>query len=94
MGHEALIVIDVQNDFLPGGALAVPEGDLILPTVRALIDHFDHVILTQDWHPQHHKSFASNHTGFSPYDTIKNALWHAITMARPLCTRHNWGGIA
>lgn len=71
MGHEALIVIDVQNDFLPGGALAVPEGDLILPTVRALINHFDHVILTQDWHPQHHKSFASNHTGFSPYDTIK-----------------------
>lgn len=70
METEALIVVDVQNDFLPGGALAVPDGDLILPTVNALIMHFSHVIFTQDWHPQSHKSFASNHTGFSPFDTI------------------------
>ncbi len=70
MAAEALIVVDVQNDFLPGGALAVPDGDLILPTVQALMMRFDHVILTQDWHPQNHQSFASNHSGFSAYDAI------------------------
>ncbi|WP_297322356.1 bifunctional nicotinamidase/pyrazinamidase [uncultured Bartonella sp.] len=70
MGKEALVVVDVQNDFLPGGALAVPDGDLILPTVFALMMRFEHVILTQDWHPQSHMSFASNHHGFSAYDSI------------------------
>lgn len=52
MEKKALLVIDVQNDFLPGGALAVPQGDAILPAVNNLINHFDHVILTQDWHPK------------------------------------------
>ncbi|WP_455478169.1 bifunctional nicotinamidase/pyrazinamidase [Bartonella sp. B10] len=70
MEKQALIVIDVQNDFLPGGALAVPQGDIILPAVNNLIDHFDHVILTQDWHPQNHCSFASSYSGKKPYDTI------------------------
>ncbi|WP_332066022.1 bifunctional nicotinamidase/pyrazinamidase [Bartonella sp. CB189] len=70
MEKKALIVIDVQNDFLPGGALAVPQGDTILPAVNKLIDHFDHIILTQDWHPQGHCSFASSHHGKIPYDTI------------------------
>lgn len=70
MADEALIVVDVQNDFLPGGALAIPDSDFILPVVNALMMRFHHVILTQDWHPQNHQSFASNHHGFSAYDTI------------------------
>ena len=59
--NEALLVIDVQNDFCPGGALAVPEGDLIVPGINALMDDFAAVILTQDWHPAGHSSFASLH---------------------------------
>jgi len=58
---HALIVIDVQNDFCPGGALAVPEGDRIVPGINALMGDFDAVILTQDWHPSGHSSFASSH---------------------------------
>ena len=60
---DALIVIDVQNDFCPGGALAVPKGDEIVPLVNRLIDQFQHVVLTQDWHPKGHSSFASTHKG-------------------------------
>ncbi|MBB4076973.1 nicotinamidase/pyrazinamidase [Bartonella fuyuanensis] len=70
MEKKALIVIDVQNDFLPGGALAVPQSDAVLPTINNLINRFDHVILTQDWHPKNHCSFASCHPGKRPYDTI------------------------
>lgn len=70
MEKEALLVIDVQNDFLPGGALAVPQGDAILPAINNLINHFDHVILTQDWHPKNHCSFASCYPEKKPYDTI------------------------
>ncbi|WP_175869212.1 bifunctional nicotinamidase/pyrazinamidase [Bartonella gabonensis] len=70
MEKKALIVIDVQNDFLPDGALAVPQGDAILPAVNNLIHHFDHVILTQDWHPKNHCSFASYYPEKKPYDTI------------------------
>ncbi|WP_375656825.1 bifunctional nicotinamidase/pyrazinamidase [Bartonella sp. CM120XJJH] len=70
MEKKALIVIDVQNDFLLGGALAVPQGDAILPAVNNLINHFDHVILTQDWHPKNHCSFASCYPEKKPYDTI------------------------
>ena len=55
----ALIIIDIQNDFLPGGALAVPEGDLIIPTINALIPAYDLVVATQDWHPADHGSFAT-----------------------------------
>ena len=64
---KALIVIDVQNDFCPGGALAVPEGDAIVPGINALMSEFDAVILTQDWHPAGHSSFASSHAGAAPY---------------------------
>jgi nicotinamidase/pyrazinamidase len=60
---DALIVIDVQNDFCPGGALAVPKGNEIVPLVNRLIEQFDHVVLTQDWHPRGHSSFASTHKG-------------------------------
>ena len=65
---QALIVIDVQNDFCPGGALAVPEGDQIVPGINALMAEYPVVILTQDWHPAGHSSFASSHEGKAPYD--------------------------
>lgn len=65
---HALIVIDVQNDFCPGGALAVPGGDEIVPGINALMRDFDHVILTQDWHPAGHSSFASSHPDKAPFD--------------------------
>ena len=65
---NALIVIDVQNDFCPGGALAVPEGDQIVSGINARMADFNAVILTQDWHPTGHSSFASSHAGKSPYE--------------------------
>ena len=65
--HEALIVIDIQNDFCPGGALAVAGGDQIIPQVNALMDEFSCVVLTQDWHPADHTSFADNHPGAAPF---------------------------
>lgn len=65
---SALIVIDLQNDFCPGGALAVPEGDRIVPGINALMAEFPAVILTQDWHPSGHSSFATSHSGKSPYE--------------------------
>jgi nicotinamidase/pyrazinamidase len=68
---SALIVIDVQNDFCPGGALAVPGGDEILPLVNRLIAAHDHVVLTQDWHPAGHSSFASSHAGQSPFGSVR-----------------------
>jgi nicotinamidase/pyrazinamidase len=67
---SVLLVMDVQNDFLPGGALAVPRGDEVVPIVNRLAARFDNVILTQDWHPPNHISFASRHPGSKPYDTI------------------------
>ena len=71
MGTEALIVVDLQNDFCPGGALAVVGGDEIVPIINRLVDEFEHVILTQDWHPAHHSSFASSHPGHKPFETIE-----------------------
>lgn len=64
---EALIVIDVQNDFCPGGALAVGGGDEIISEINALMDQFETVVLTQDWHPAGHTSFAANHPGAAPF---------------------------
>lgn len=69
--NEALIVIDVQNDFSPGGALAVPGGDEIVPGINALMDEFSVRVLTQDWHPAGHSSFASSHADNAPYDVIE-----------------------
>lgn len=71
MTSEALIVIDLQNDFCPGGALAVQDGDAIVPLVNTLIAEADHVVLTQDWHPAGHSSFASSHENKAPYDTVQ-----------------------
>lgn len=66
---DALLVIDVQHDFLPGGALAVPDGDAVLPFVDAAIATAPFVVLTQDWHPAGHASFASSHPGSAPFST-------------------------
>lgn len=71
MPTSALIVIDVQNDFCPGGALAVTGGDEIVPLVNQLIADHEHVVLTQDWHPKGHSSFASVHPGKAPFETIE-----------------------
>ena len=69
--REVLLIVDVQNDFCPGGALAVAEGDAIVPSINRLAQSFSHVILTQDWHPPGHASFASSHPGKRPFDTIE-----------------------
>jgi nicotinamidase/pyrazinamidase len=66
----ALLVIDVQNDFCPGGALAVADGDAIIPLINQLAQKFSTVVLTQDWHPAHHISFATLHEGRTPFETI------------------------
>jgi nicotinamidase/pyrazinamidase len=71
--HDALVIVDVQNDFCPGGRLPVPEGDQVVPVINALARRFYHVVATQDWHPAGHHSFASSHAGRKPYDTIKVA---------------------
>jgi len=67
---NALILVDIQNDFLPGGALAVPSGDQIIPVVNRLQPRFDLVVATQDWHPTNHGSFAANHPGRTPGEII------------------------
>jgi nicotinamidase/pyrazinamidase len=66
-----LVVVDVQNDFTPGGALAVPKGDEVVPIINRLTLHFENVVLTQDWHPRDHVSFASSHPGRKPFETIR-----------------------
>lgn len=80
MAEDALIVIDMQNDFCPGGALAVEGGDEVVPIVNRLIEQSRHVILTQDWHPAGHSSFASSHPGKAPFETVtmpygEQVLW-------------------
>jgi nicotinamidase/pyrazinamidase len=79
---EALIVIDVQNDFCPGGALAVAGGDEVVPGINALMADFATIVLTQDWHPADHLSFADNHPGAAPFSLTdmpygKQVLWPA-----------------
>jgi nicotinamidase/pyrazinamidase len=69
--RDTLLLVDVQNDFCPGGALAVPRGDEIVPLVNRLARRFRHVVLTQDWHPRGHGSFASTYPGKKPYETVE-----------------------
>ena len=69
--QDVLLVVDIQNDFCPGGSLAVPCGDEVVPLINRLAQRFEHVVLTQDWHPRGHQSFASSHPGHKPYDTIE-----------------------
>lgn len=87
---DILLVVDIQNDFCPGGALSVPRGDETVPLVNALARKFQHVALTQDWHPPDHQSFASAHPGRQPYETIELAygrqeLWPDH------CVQGTWG---
>ena len=69
--NSALIVVDVQNGFTPGGHLAVAHADQIIPKINQLATHFDNIVLTQDWHPENHISFAENHAGKNPFDTVE-----------------------
>lgn len=68
---RALIIVDVQNDFCPGGSLAVADGDAVVPVINRLASRFSNVILTQDWHPAGHASFASSHPGKGPFETTE-----------------------
>jgi nicotinamidase/pyrazinamidase len=70
---KTLIVVDIQNDFVPGGALAVPDGDAVVPVANRLMPQYDLVVATQDWHPADHQSFASQHPGKQPGDVIRLA---------------------
>ncbi len=77
---EALLLVDLQNDFCPGGALAVPDGDAVIPVANRLAQRFDYVLLTQDWHPPAHRSFASQHPGRAAFETVtmsygEQTLW-------------------
>jgi len=69
--HDVLLVVDVQNDFCPGGALAVPDGDAVIPVIHRMAPKFEHIILTQDWHSPRHLSFASAHAGKRPFDQVR-----------------------
>ena len=97
---DLLLVIDVQNDFCPGGALGVPGGDEVVAVINRLAPHFHHCVVTQDWHPADHLSFASNHAGRQPYETItldygEQVLWpdhcvqntHGAAFHQDLATR-------
>src|SRR5262249_56988401 len=75
---DVLVVVDIQNDFCPGGGLAVPRGDEVVPLINSLAAKFPHVVLTQDWHPRGHLSFASSHVGKQPFETIDVAYGRQI----------------
>lgn len=87
---DALLVIDVQNDFCPGGALAVPGGDEVVPLINALAPHFRHVLVTQDWHPADHHSFASQHPGARPYD-LAGLPYGPQVLWPDHCIEDSWG---
>jgi len=99
--RDVLVVVDIQNDFCPGGSLSVPRGHEVVPLINRLAARFEHIVLTQDWHPPDHLSFASVHPGKKPYDTIvvdygPQILWpdHCVQATRgaefhkDLCVPH------
>jgi nicotinamidase/pyrazinamidase len=87
--EDALLVIDVQNDFMPGGALPITDGDAVVPIINALAKKFDHVILTQDWHPHQHISFSTTHDK-QPYEII-NAPYGSQTLWPEHVLQHTEG---
>jgi len=89
---DVLLVVDVQVDFLPGGALAVPDGDAVIAPINRLIDRFAHVVVTQDWHPPGHVSFAASHPGRAPFDSV--ALPHGDQVLWPEHCVRGTGGAA
>ena len=88
--NSVLIVVDVQRDFCPGGALAVPQGDEVVEPIHRLAPLFDHIVLTQDWHTPDHASFASSHAGTQPYQTIELA-YGTQTLWPPHCVQGTTG---
>jgi nicotinamidase/pyrazinamidase len=88
--HDALLVIDIQNDFCPGGALAVADGDAVLPVLHRIAPLFEHIVLTQDWHTADHASFASAHPGMKPFETIE-ANYGAQTLWPDHCVQGTEG---
>lgn len=102
---KALIIVDVQNDFIPGGALAVKDGDKVVPIINRLQQHFDFIVATQDWHPADHGSFAANHLGKQPGDFIdlfglQQILWpvHCVQESKGAefhvdLGRNSWRGV-
>ena len=87
---DALLLIDLQPDFMPGGALAVTGGDEILPLINSLAAKFEHVILTQDWHPPQHISFASSHADATPFSQI-DVAYGPQTLWPDHCLQHSPG---
>ncbi len=88
--HDVLLVIDVQNDFCPGGALAVPHGDEVIAPIHRAAAHFEHIVLTQDWHPANHTSFAASHPGKQPFETI-DLGYGTQTLWPPHCVQGSHG---
>lgn len=88
--HDVFLVIDVQNDFCPGGALAVARGDEVIAPIHRVAPLFQHIVLTQDWHPSNHFSFASSHPGKQPYDSIELS-YGAQTLWPPHCVQGTRG---
>jgi len=87
---NVLIVVDVQNDFCPGGALAVPDGDAVIPVIMGVAPRFEHIVLTQDWHPAGHGSFASSHAGHKPLETVA-IPYGEQTLWPDHCVQGTWG---
>ena len=88
---DALLVIDMQVDFMPGGALAITDGDVIIPGINGLARRFDHVLLTQDWHPAGHISFASSHPGKRPFVDTAEAAYGPQTLWPDHCLQGSAG---
>jgi nicotinamidase/pyrazinamidase len=87
---DVLVVIDVQNDFCPGGALAVPDGDQVIEPIRRIAPRFAHILLTQDWHPPEHTSFAAAHGGKQPFESVELA-YGTQTLWPPHCVQGSRG---
>lgn len=87
---KTLLLIDIQNDFMPFGNLPVPQGDAIIPFVNKLIEQFENVVATQDWHPKEHFSFANNHPMKKPFDTICHQGYSQILWNQH-CIQGQWG---
>ena len=88
--NDVLLVVDVQNDFCPGGALAVPDGDAVIPVIHHIAPLFQHIILTQDWHTPNHFSFASSHPGKTPFEQIETT-YGPQTLWPDHCVRDSHG---
>src|SRR5580700_2716437 len=88
--QDVLLVVDIQNDFCPGGALGVPEGDEVIPVIHHIAPFFQHVILTQDWHPADHMSFAASHPGKRPYEMV-DVAYGTQTLWPPHCVQGTKG---